>query len=146
MYHLGHGSKSKMISIGILQRQYGHPCVATVEMKVRVKVGTGRKIGLLPFSRFCATPPPRAMVSLPNLQNISLFPGCTFLLTLIGFWYFYSIVCHYLVNRTYCWFQKHMTIVQSAGALPVFITFSFVLFSPFFDYLYVDYLVFYISF
>ena len=72
----------------------GHPCVATVEMKVRVKVGTGRKIGLLPFSRFCATPPPRAMVSLPNLRNISLFPGCTFLLTLIGFQYFYSVVCH----------------------------------------------------
>ena len=72
----------------------GHPCVATVEMKVRVKVGTGRKIGLLPFSRFCATPPPRAMVSLPNLQNISLFSGCTFLLTLIGFQYFYSVVCH----------------------------------------------------
>ena len=52
--------------------QYGHACVATVEMKVRVKVGTGRKIGLLPFSGFCAQQP-TAMV-MPKLQKQFPFP------------------------------------------------------------------------
>ena len=63
--------------------QYGHACVATVEMKVRVKVGTGRKIGLLPFSGFCAQQP-TAMV-MPRLQKQFPFPRLYFsLFQIIG--------------------------------------------------------------